>query len=92
MEVLAGLQLADESAPYGGFVVKLNHRRLLDAMLAVAGVPPQKFRCSAGVCYAHGYHTHSDAAAVPTGAWSIGYRRKRCPQMWAVCRGARSGR
>lgn len=28
------------------FTVKLNHRRLLDAMLAVAGVPPQKFRCA----------------------------------------------
>lgn len=29
--------------------VKLNHRRLLDAMLDIAGVPPQKFRpiCSA---------------------------------------------
>jgi hypothetical protein len=28
----------------GEFEVKLNHRRLLDAMLAIAGVPPQKFR------------------------------------------------
>lgn len=27
------------------FTIKLNHRRLLDAMLAVAGVPAQKFRC-----------------------------------------------
>lgn len=44
VEVLQGLQLADDSAPYGGFVVKLNHRRILDAMLAVAGVPPHKFR------------------------------------------------
>jgi histidyl-tRNA synthetase len=44
VEVLQGLQLADASAPYGGFIVKLNHRRILDAMLAVAGVPPQKFR------------------------------------------------
>ena len=33
----------------GEFEVKLNHRRLLDAMLELAGVPPQKFRtiCSA---------------------------------------------
>ena len=44
VEVLQGLQLADDSAPYGGFVVKLNHRRILDAMLAIAGVPPHKFR------------------------------------------------
>jgi hypothetical protein len=28
----------------GKFTIKLNHRRLLDAMLAIAGVPPQKFR------------------------------------------------
>ncbi len=49
MEVLAGLRLADADAPYGGFVVKLNHRRLLDAMLAVAGVPPHKFRCHISV-------------------------------------------
>jgi hypothetical protein len=28
----------------GKFTVKLNHRLLLDAMLAIAGVPPQKFR------------------------------------------------
>jgi hypothetical protein len=28
----------------GKFTVKLNHRRLLDAMLAIAGVPAQKFR------------------------------------------------
>ena len=33
----------------GDFLVKLSHRRLLDAMLAVCGVPPAKFRpiCSA---------------------------------------------
>ena len=33
----------------GEFEVKLNHRQLLDAMLDIAGVPPQKFRtiCSA---------------------------------------------
>lgn len=33
----------------GEYEVKLNHRRLLDAMLDIAGVPPQKFRpiCSA---------------------------------------------
>ena len=29
----------------GAFTLKLNHRRLLDAMLDLAGVPPQKFRC-----------------------------------------------
>ena len=29
----------------GTFTLKLNHRRLLDAMLDIAGVPPQKFRC-----------------------------------------------
>ncbi|GFR48349.1 hypothetical protein Agub_g10236, partial [Astrephomene gubernaculifera] len=41
-EILTDLRL-------GPYVVKLNHRGLLDAMLAVAGVPPQKFRpiCSA---------------------------------------------
>lgn len=37
VEVLTELQL-------GKFTVKLNHRKLLDAMLAIAGVPPQKFR------------------------------------------------
>lgn len=37
VEILTDLQL-------GKFTVKLNHRRLLDAMLAIAGVPPQKFR------------------------------------------------
>lgn len=37
------------SLPLGEFQVKINHRRLLDAMLAIAGVPAQKFRpiCSA---------------------------------------------
>ena len=42
MEILDDLQL-------GAYEVKLNHRRLLDAMLDIAGVPPQKFRpiCSA---------------------------------------------
>jgi histidyl-tRNA synthetase len=28
----------------GTFTVKLNHRKLLDAMLAIAGVPAQRFR------------------------------------------------
>eukprot|EP00887_Chlorella_sp_A99_P006734 scaffold3.g6734.t1 len=37
VEILSDLQL-------GEFEVKLNHRRLLDAMLDIAGVPPQKFR------------------------------------------------
>uniref|UniRef100_A0A383VD50 Histidine--tRNA ligase, cytoplasmic n=1 Tax=Tetradesmus obliquus TaxID=3088 RepID=A0A383VD50_TETOB len=42
VEILRDLRL-------GQFTVKLNHRKLLDAMLAIAGVPPQKFRpiCSA---------------------------------------------
>lgn len=33
----------------GGFVIKLNHRKLLDAIMAIAGVPATKFRpiCSA---------------------------------------------
>ena len=29
----------------GSYTIKLNHRRLLDAMLDIAGVPAQKFRC-----------------------------------------------
>lgn len=35
--------------PIGGFLVKLNHRRLLDAIFEISGVPPEKFRsiCSA---------------------------------------------
>jgi histidyl-tRNA synthetase len=37
VEILRDLRL-------GQFTVKLNHRRLLDAMLAIAGVPQQKFR------------------------------------------------
>ena len=42
VEILSDLHL-------GEFEVKLNHRQLLDAMLDIAGVPPQKFRtiCSA---------------------------------------------
>ncbi|KAG2427701.1 hypothetical protein HYH02_014533 [Chlamydomonas schloesseri] len=42
VEILTELRL-------GQFEVKLNHRGLLDAMLAIAGVPAQKFRpiCSA---------------------------------------------
>ncbi len=28
----------------GSYTIKLNHRRLLDAMLDIAGVPAQKFR------------------------------------------------
>ena len=41
-EILDDLQI-------GKYVVKLNHRKLLDAMMAVCGVPPAKFRtiCSA---------------------------------------------
>lgn len=42
MEVLTDLDM-------GTFEVKLNHRRLLDAMMRLCGVPPSKFRaiCSA---------------------------------------------
>ena len=41
-EALTQLQLGD-------FEIKLNHRQLLDAMMALAGVPPSKTRaiCSA---------------------------------------------
>lgn len=41
-EIFDGLSLGD-------YEIKINHRGLLDAMLAIAGVPPQKFRsiCSA---------------------------------------------
>ena len=35
--------------PIGDFVIKLNHRKLLDAMLDICGVPSSKFR---GVCSA----------------------------------------
>jgi histidyl-tRNA synthetase len=37
VEILTELKL-------GKFTVKLNHRKLLDAMLEISGVPPQKFR------------------------------------------------
>ena len=37
MEILLELDV-------GEFVVKLNHRRLLDAMMDLCGVPPAKFR------------------------------------------------
>lgn len=41
-DILSKLQL-------GGFKIKLNHRKLLDGMMAVCGVPAEKFRtiCSA---------------------------------------------
>ncbi|CAM9460398.1 unnamed protein product, partial [Ectocarpus fasciculatus] len=37
------------SLPIGNFQIKLNHRRLLDAILDICGCPPEKFRsiCSA---------------------------------------------
>jgi histidyl-tRNA synthetase len=46
------LKVANEilsSLPIGPFTIKLNHRKLLDTALALAGVPPSKFRavCSA---------------------------------------------
>ena len=42
VEILEGLEIGD-------FCIKLNHRLLLDSMMAVCGVPEQKFRsiCSA---------------------------------------------
>lgn len=48
-EVLAVAVEILSALPIGPFVVKLNHRRLLDAVLELAGVPPSKFRpiCSA---------------------------------------------
>ena len=48
-EVLAALVEVLSDLKVGSFEVKLNHRRLLDAAFAVAGVPPHKFRsiCSA---------------------------------------------
>jgi histidyl-tRNA synthetase len=35
--------------PVGNFMIKLNHRKLLDAIFEICGVPPEKFRpiCSA---------------------------------------------
>ena len=41
-EILTNLKL-------GSFVIKVNHRKLLDGMFAACGVPPEKFRaiCSA---------------------------------------------
>lgn len=48
-EVLKVLVEILDDLDLGEYEVKLNHRRLLDAMLDIAGVPPQKFRpiCSA---------------------------------------------
>lgn len=48
-EVVATLVEALSGLGLGPFVVKLNHRRLLDAVFEVAGVPPASFRaaCSA---------------------------------------------
>ena len=44
-EILSELQV-------GEFVIKLNHRRLLDAMMDMCGVPPSKFRpiCRYSLC------------------------------------------
>ena len=49
LAVRLGVFAAGTGLALGAYEVKLNHRRLLDAMLAIAGVPPQKFRpiCSA---------------------------------------------
>ena len=30
--------------PVGNFMIKLNHRRLLDAIFEICGVPSEKFR------------------------------------------------
>ncbi|KAH7618937.1 putative Histidine--tRNA ligase, cytoplasmic [Nannochloris sp. 'desiccata'] len=48
-EVLKVLVEILDDLDLGEYEVKLNHRKLLDAMLDIAGVPPQKFRpiCSA---------------------------------------------
>ena len=48
-EVLKVLTEALTQLDLGEFVVKLNHRGILDGMMDVCGVPPQKFRpiCSA---------------------------------------------
>ena len=48
-EVLKVLVEILDDLALGEYEVKLNHRRVLDAMLDIAGVPPQKFRpiCSA---------------------------------------------
>jgi histidyl-tRNA synthetase len=48
-EVLKVLVEILDDLDLGDYEVKLNHRKLLDAMLDIAGVPPQKFRaiCSA---------------------------------------------
>ncbi|CEL93096.1 unnamed protein product [Vitrella brassicaformis CCMP3155] len=42
-------EILDQFFPNGGFQVKINHRKLLDAIMEVCGVPQQKFRpiCSA---------------------------------------------
>jgi len=59
VEILSELQL-------GQFTVKLNHRRLLDAMLAIAGVPSQKFRpiCRSGVTSGKSWHHNGLAASI----------------------------
>jgi len=48
-EVLKVLVEILDDLDLGDYEIKINHRRLLDAMLDIAGVPPQKFRpiCSA---------------------------------------------
>ena len=48
-EVIAVATEALDALPIGPFNVKLNHRRLLDAVLDLAGVPAAKFKpaCSA---------------------------------------------
>lgn len=43
-EVLAVASEILSSVPIGDFAIKLNHRKLLDATLDMAGVPPSKFR------------------------------------------------
>ena len=48
-EALKVLTEVLDSLDIGKYKIKLNHRKLLDAMMAVAGVPADKFRpiCSA---------------------------------------------
>ena len=47
----------------GEFVVKLNHRRLLDAMMDLCGVPPAKFRPICRCAFQQGDHCTAKLAA-----------------------------
>eukprot|EP00735_Rhodelphis_limneticus_P006330 TRINITY_DN18720_c0_g1::TRINITY_DN18720_c0_g1_i1::g.20391::m.20391 TRINITY_DN18720_c0_g1::TRINITY_DN18720_c0_g1_i1::g.20391 ORF type:complete len:481 (+),score=192.98,sp/Q2KI84/SYHC_BOVIN/55.23/6e-178,tRNA-synt_His/PF13393.1/2.3e-45,HGTP_anticodon/PF03129.15/6.3e-14,tRNA-synt_2b/PF00587.20/1.2e-13,tRNA-synt_2/PF00152.15/3.7e-05,tRNA-synt_2/PF00152.15/27,HGTP_anticodon2/PF12745.2/0.025,tRNA-synt_2d/PF01409.15/0.052,tRNA-synt_2d/PF01409.15/2.6e+03 TRINITY_DN18720_c0_g1_i1:39-1445(+) len=43
-EVLKVMTEILDEVPIGGYEIKINHRKLLDAMMSVAGVPTDKFR------------------------------------------------